>query len=48
MKGLQKVLRWFLDAGDNGDSLRNLDYYFLAHSQCSLKFACKLIPWYLH
>jgi len=24
------------------------DYYFLAHSQCSLKFACKFIPWYLH
>jgi len=20
----------------------------LAHSQCSLKFACKFIPWYLH
>jgi len=24
------------------------DYYFLAHSQCSKKFACKFIPWYLH
>ena len=24
------------------------DYCFLAHSQCSLKFACKFIPWYLH
>jgi len=24
------------------------DYYFLGHSQCSKKFACKFIPWYLH
>jgi len=24
------------------------NYYFLAHLQCSLKFACKFIPWYLH
>jgi len=22
--------------------------YFLAQLQCSLKFACKFIPWYLH
>jgi len=41
------VVRWFLDAYDNEDSPRS-DYYFLAHLQCSLKFACKLIPWYLH
>ena len=24
------------------------NYYFLAHLQCSLKFACKFVPWYLH
>jgi len=24
------------------------NYYFLAHLQCSLKFACKYIPWYFH
>ena len=23
------------------------NYYFLAHLKCSLKFACKFIPWYL-
>jgi len=26
----------------------NPNYYFLAHLQFSLKFACKFIPWYLH
>jgi len=41
------VVRWFLDADDNEDSPRS-DYYFLAHLQCSLKFACKFILWYLH
>jgi len=40
MKGLQKVVRWSLDADDNADSTE----YFLAHLQCSLKFACKFIP----
>jgi len=24
------------------------NYYILAHLQCSLKFACKFIPWYWH
>jgi len=24
------------------------NYYFLAHLQCTLKPACKFIPWYLH
>jgi len=24
------------------------NYYFWAHLQCSLKFVCKFIPWYLH
>jgi len=24
------------------------NYYFLVHLQCSLKFACKFITWYLH
>jgi len=48
MEGLQKVVRWFLDADDNPDFLPKPNYYFLAHLQCSLKFACKFIPWYLH
>ena len=47
-KGLQNVVRWFLDADDNPDSHENLIISFLAHLQCSLKFACKFIPWYLH
>ena len=25
-----------------------VNYHFLAHLQCSLLFACKFIPWYLH
>ena len=24
------------------------NYYFLAHLQSFLKFACKFVPWYLH
>jgi len=27
---------------------RTYNYYFLTHWQCSLKFACKFNPWYLH
>jgi len=42
------VVRWFLDADDNPDSHQNLIITFLSHLQCSLKFACKFIPWYLH
>jgi len=42
------VVRWFLDADDNPDSHQNLIITFLAHLECSLKFACKFIPWYLH
>ena len=48
MKGLQKVVRWFLDADDNPNSHQNLYYYFLAHLQCSSKLACIFIPWCLH
>jgi len=44
-KGLQNVVRWFLDADDNPDSHQKLIITFLAHLQCSLKFACKFIPW---
>jgi len=42
-KGLQKIVRWFLDADDNPDSHQKPNYYFLAHLQCSLKFACKFL-----
>jgi len=47
-KGLQNVVGWFLDGDDNPDFHQNLIITFLAHLQCSLKFACKFIPWYLH
>jgi len=46
MKGLQNVVTWFLDVDYNPDPHQIL-IIFLTHLQCSFKFACKLIPWYL-
>ena len=39
------MLRWFLDADDNEDSPH---IWLLLFGPCSLKFAYKFIPWYLH
>ena len=48
MEGLKKVVRYVLDADDSLNSHQNIIITFLANLQCSLKFACKFIPWYLH
>jgi len=37
-----------MDADDKPTFPSTPNCYFLAHLQCSLKFACKFIPWYLH
>jgi len=55
MEGLQKMDGEFAKSGEVVFGRRQQpefppkhNYYFLAHLQCFLKFACKFIPWYLH
>jgi len=45
---MQKVVKLFLYADDNPDSHQNQIIIIFSHLQCSLKFACNFIPWYLH
>jgi len=37
MEGLQKVVRWFLDADDNPDFPPKHNYYFLAHLEICMQ-----------